>query len=368
MKPTPMKKYVLILIALCSWLQMRAQEINAAVEDSLTQQITQYYSKLPKEKIYLQTDKSCYVAGDTLWFRAHLVDAVSNVPSTNPSFPKDRSNFVYVELRENRNDSLLERVMIKRDSAGVFANALFLPGRIHTGKYTLVAYTRWMKNFGTEHFAYKQIQLIGEDFAEHAQRNASKSAEDSVSLTLSLMPEGGRLIRGATQQLAYKVIDSNGLGRDVSVRLVRTSDGEILQEGKSSHLGMGSLFLTPSDEPLRLEAYSEDGLSCAAPLPEACEQGVALMVNQRKENLFITPTVVQLDPSHLYLCAYGRNNILVEPLQGDKPIVIQTSKLAPGVMNIAIIDDTTKTVWAERLVFIYPQETDLRMETHIHTP
>ena len=115
----------------------------------ILQRILDYYKRVPKEQIYVHTDKPYYVPGDTVWFRAHLVDAVTHTPIS-------RSRYVYVELLDNAIDTLVQRVMVKCDSDGVFANAITLPGC-----YTLAAYTQWMRNFPVERFFYKQLLVVG---------------------------------------------------------------------------------------------------------------------------------------------------------------------------------------------------------------
>ena len=38
----------------------------------IEKRILEYYAHVPQEQIYLHTDKTYYVPGDTIWFRAHL--------------------------------------------------------------------------------------------------------------------------------------------------------------------------------------------------------------------------------------------------------------------------------------------------------
>lgn len=120
----------------------------------IQQRILDYYRKVPQEQIYVHTDRPYYVPGDTVWFRAHLVDAVTHTPIS-------RSRYVYVELLDNATDTLVQRVMVKCDSDGVFANAITLPRQLRSGCYTLAAYTQWMRNFPVERFFYKQLLVVG---------------------------------------------------------------------------------------------------------------------------------------------------------------------------------------------------------------
>ena len=109
---------------------------------------------ITQERIYIQTDKPYYAAGDTVWLRAHLVEAETNDPVS-------RSRFIYVELHDQQADTLMQRMMIRSDDDGVFANAMLLPKEIKGGVYTLVAYTQWMRNFPAERFCYQPLTVVG---------------------------------------------------------------------------------------------------------------------------------------------------------------------------------------------------------------
>ena len=284
---------------------------------------------------------------------AQLADAGTLQPSTAPDYPTTRSNFLYVELHDNAADTLVERIMLKRDSLGVFANAFFLPHELATGRYTMVAYTRWMMNFDQSLFARREIHVAGAADAVLADVPADNR------LHLSLMPEGGQLIDGQRQTLAYKVTDAGGSGIDVEVRLMRAADRAIVQEGRSSHLGMGSLqLLADAADSLIVEANDSLGRTCYATVPRALAKGATLAVTQRRKNLYISPIVAGLELSQLTLVAHGNGNLIVQDLRDGQPICIDTERLRPGVLNIALVEKSTLAVVAERLAFIYPRDTD----------
>ena len=116
--------------------------------------MTEYCAKVPQERIYVHTDKACYAAGDTIWFRAHLVDAATNKPVS-------RSRFMNIELYDRSADTLVNRMIVRCDSDGVFANAVLLSRKLFSGLYTLVAYTQWMRNFSADDFFYKPLLILG---------------------------------------------------------------------------------------------------------------------------------------------------------------------------------------------------------------
>ena len=141
-------KWQTVLSAAVETLQKKTDTLD------IQQRILDYYRRVPREQIYVHTDKPYYVPGDTVWFRAHLVDAVTHTPIS-------RSRYVYMELHDQQADTLVQRIIVKCDSDGVFANSITLPRHLHGGTYTLTAYTQWMRNFPVERFFYKPLWVVG---------------------------------------------------------------------------------------------------------------------------------------------------------------------------------------------------------------
>lgn len=104
----------------------------------------------PQEKIYLHTDKPYYMAGDTIWLRAHVADASTLSPTA-------LSKYVYVELRSavkpasGEQPPAQQRIRL-REREGVYAGYLPLPMTSESGDYTLTAYTAFMRNAGPDYF------------------------------------------------------------------------------------------------------------------------------------------------------------------------------------------------------------------------
>lgn len=105
---------------------------------------------MPQEKVYLQTDKPYYSAGEAIWFKGYVVNAATNFPNT-------LSRFIYVELIDKSN-TVISRIKIKKDSLG-FAGFIDLKPELPSGSYALRAYTFWMQNAGTDFFFKKDIYI-----------------------------------------------------------------------------------------------------------------------------------------------------------------------------------------------------------------
>ncbi|MFR0763341.1 MAG: hypothetical protein ACLSHL_04450 [Alistipes communis] len=117
----------------------------------------------PQEKLHVSTDKDSYIAGDTIWLRAHCADAATHRPVA-------ASRYVYAELRDDRG-SLVRRIkLLSRDS--VYSGYLPTQSLERFGDYSLTAYTLYMRNQGARLFlqeAAHDLALSGEpqDAAQH---------------------------------------------------------------------------------------------------------------------------------------------------------------------------------------------------------
>ncbi len=223
----------------------------------IEQRILDYYARVPQERIYLHTDKPYYVPGDTIWFRAHLVDAVTHTPIS-------RSRYVYVELLDNAADTLCQRIIVRCDSDGVFANALTLPRHLQGGSYTLVAYTQWMRNFSAERFCYHPLWVAGsEPKAEYESarlglpvrpaRTASPTGSDSPlqvgqrkgqllvrldhhttePLACALYGNGNLLVTDYTPGKVLRIDSQSLRPGSLSVAIVNRQTGDIIAESQT---------------------------------------------------------------------------------------------------------------------------------------
>ena len=346
-----MRNVAIIFLCCAGLLNIYSQSDSLS---QISERILDYYRKVPMEKIHIHTDRACYASGDTIWFRAYLVDAATNKPC-------NRSKFIYTELRNDAADTLVVRYKIKSDSTGVFANAIPLPQTLKAGDYTLVSYTRWMQNFSADDFFSKGIQIINSAEPLAPPQPPYRSVK---KIALTLMPEGGYLIDGFSQFLAFKVIDDEGLGIDANITLT-DSMGTILQTTRTQHLGMGKMLVhARRNEQLFIEAESM-GIVDRVALPEVLKSGVSMSVAQHRDKIHVQPFATDdIDLQQMSLVLYGAGNMIEIPVISGKLITIPKNDLRPGVINIAIVGKDTNRVYAERLVFVRDEKVKMADSVH----
>ncbi|MDH6356768.1 hypothetical protein [Parabacteroides sp. PF5-9] len=102
-----------------------------------------------RERIYLQTDKQLYLAGELLWMKLYLTDA--------EGIPLDFSKVGYVELVDETDPHIQAKVEINN---GIGEGWMELPPSLSTGFYRLIAYTRYMRNEGEAIYFQRPISII----------------------------------------------------------------------------------------------------------------------------------------------------------------------------------------------------------------
>ncbi len=148
----------------------------SASAQNMQDTIIAYFNLLknvPQEKLYLHLDKPFYGAGEKIWFKGYLVNAVTHQDNT-------QSNFIITELI-NRSDSIIGRKKIRRDSLG-FHNAFALPPTLPAGDYYLRAYSNWMLNQEPEFF-YSHNLKIGNSIDNTIVSNIEYQKEDETHYT-----------------------------------------------------------------------------------------------------------------------------------------------------------------------------------------
>lgn len=144
-----MKKTILFsLFAICLLTAIRAQE-SPATEKKVLLDLAAQVLTYPQEKIYLQTDRPCYVNGEKVFFRAFLLHAALNRPFL-------RSRYLYLELIDPLGEVTL-RLQVRPSEEGLFHGAMTLPEGIPEGYYRIRAYTRYMENCGEPWFFSRTI-------------------------------------------------------------------------------------------------------------------------------------------------------------------------------------------------------------------
>ena len=135
-----MNKIKVLILALVNLIFMQGISGQSPVNltDSLSRRFESYISSVPREEVYIHTDRQGYISGEDLWFNVYLIDRQSFKPSSN-------SSIVYFELLNSDNRPLIQKKIRIHNGSG--PGAIVIPDTLKTGNYKIRAYTSWMRNF-----------------------------------------------------------------------------------------------------------------------------------------------------------------------------------------------------------------------------
>lgn len=300
--------------------------------------LERWANKQPVEKAYLHFDRESYIAGETAWFKAYLSsDYLPDTISTN----------LYVELLSPG------LALISRSSCPVIlavANGqLDIPDSLRAGTYTLRAYTPYMVKQSPDFIFRKTVYI-------HGKKVSDEGTAPVPGTKLSFFPEGGNLVAGMENNIAFKAVDGNGL--PVTVKgTVQNSKGEEVASISDYHDGMGVFLLNP----VAGEKYTAVLGTAKFPLPDAVAKGIAVsLIPHPKGNFFeIHEQPGDIDFTVAYMIGQMQHHVVFRQefkaasssLQG----VINTEHLRSGILQVTFFNRNGMPL-AERLCFINNKE------------
>ena len=382
-------------------------------EKKLITNFTAQIRELQQEKVYLHTDKSVYTVGDKLWFRAYQVHAAA-------VFPMVYSHYIYVDLIDRR-DSVIQRVKVaERDSC--FFGQIEIPKDLQQGDYSLRAFTYYMQNGGEDYFFKKKIRVINpKDSRVWTDVTYTKNRENNYTATIRLsdgqgepyrtdkdgkfevkidttmktievefrdgqpfpfkryiyipsqlkdfdvqfFPEGGNLLSGNFQQVAFKAIGADGRAVEASGEVYQ--DSIVIATVHTQHDGMGK-FRLPVNPGKKFYAVmkTEEGVEKRFDLPEVSETGWGLSVSRKVS--ILSYRVIKGEnailPEELYTVVHCRGIVVgINRVNGLQRGSVNLNILPEGISHIVLLDAAGK-VYSQRLFFVKRnQRPELKITT-----
>jgi len=321
---------------------------QAQIEEVL-ERLNLYSLVYPKEKVFLHVDRTTYGDGETVWFQAYVT--ISPLGTFT-----DLSNTLYVQLLDQNDELITEEKVFVENGAG--AGHLELPDDLANGRYQLVAFTKWMRNFEEASYFRKDIDILSA-FSEDLVNPSNKSQ----GIDLQFLAESGSFIADIPTKVAFKAVDSNGQPSVVSGQVI-DEENAIVADFTSTHDGMGTVFLTPQAGK-SYQAKLKDGQ--AFDLPQVQNKGAHLKVNYLDDQVKVS--VIQLGyentAGNFHLLIHNKGFISsalqVEAKRNLSIVNLSFEKLDEGINSLTLLDQDLNPI-AERLIFIEKDQTKIAAE------
>ena len=232
---------VLLFLMCLMFLQRTYGQSQINSIDFLRQKFLIYCESVPREEIFLHSDREEYIAGEDMWFNIYLIDRQSSNTSLN-------SRIVYFEILNSGNSPIVQKRF--RVENGFGPGQIVLPDSLSTGTYTIRAYTNWMKNFLPVNCFMKEIKvynafitksLKGRTGTINFQKEETKDKIDNLQMipgltlkannlrsdTLEIFVNADQKYRSENNNLFYLFIQTHGKINLVSSEIITETNTKI---------------------------------------------------------------------------------------------------------------------------------------------
>ena len=377
-----MKRSVFLFFfsCICFFFAFAQQTPTPTTLEGWANRLETFGKSIPQEQVFVHMDNTCYFLGDTIYYKAYVRRADTGTPSR-------LSGVLYAELL-NQDGYLVERQQLELRNGQVHGSFV-LADTLYGGYYELRAYTRWQLNWGiTEHphnkvseqwFFNKRMakefyrdyeklysrvfpvfdkpDVPGDFYHEmtlRPLRRQSKIDETSPKPKLQLFPEGGNLVAGVPNRIAFEATSNEGLHLDGKVT-VADGSGNVVAEADVEQRGRGSFVFTPQSGKTYSVTYAGKKGTAKEKLPSPDVDGVALQVqNNGVGNRTVELRMAGAAASEPLGMTVMHNGVMLDfqtvPAGTSATLTLDEAKLKTGVCQVTIYNNVGR-VYADRLFF-----------------
>ena len=304
------------------------------------------HAALPQDQPYMLFSKRIYETGEDVWFKAWLFDR-SLLTLSN------RSQTLFLRIYDSA-DSLVwnEKYPI---FGGRAEGHVFIGEKWKTGEYRVEGYTQ--SSFyvdSTEAIFPQKIRVVDRIDKQKPQDTRTGLQKDNIRL--GLYPEGGYLVQGIKNYVAFKATDNQGVPVPLSGWLCE--NGARILDIESYHDGMGLLSFVPH-EGVRYTVQLTNGQEF--PLPTSLRSGMVMHLEHtdRKNVVFSARQLRGSMPRRISLFVqmrgvpcYQAGGVLRDSLIISLPM---SGFPGQGIAEATLFDEQQRPI-AERLFYVLPDK------------
>jgi hypothetical protein len=307
------------------------------ISQKIIETLNVYNDSFVQEKIHVHFDKAAYSVGETIWFKAYIINSNTTLSGS--------TNF-YAELL-NEQGNVVERKaypMYESTAAGSFD----IPKSWKGNQLNFRGYTTWMLNFDSSFLFTKAIPVF--------QSEQKANTTSAMTTTLRFFPEGGNWVANLPAVLAFKATGDNGLPATLS-GVIKDQTGKVITPFTTQHDGMGKIAL----DPLPFAEYYAEWKNASneaqrVVLPAQQKEGIALHVIPTASHIGFTITrsnTENFKQAHVVAQMYNQVAYRATINFSDKEAgaAIPVKSLVSGILQLTVFDADWRPV-AERIIFI----------------
>ena len=367
---------MLIIISFLCVVCASAQEVRTDLEQIVGRMnhVALFQKTYPQEKAYLHFDNTGYFEDERMYFKCYVTRSDNGKPS-------NISKVMYVDL-VNPSGNVVKRRKLRLENGEAHGDIL-LDSIYTTGFFEVRAYTRYMLNFGDDACFSRVFPVFNKPSVDGDYRNpqidqlsyhqrlperffetdsiatldpVQQKKRKSRGYTVSVYPEGGKLVRGLYSRVAFTVSDEEH--RPVSLAgEVDDAEGNMLAIVVSDSTGRGIFDIIPTGGPLTMVLTTPDTKKLEFEMPDVLDEGLVLTVDPISDDVGMRIlSTAGVRGMFIGMTVMNNGNIYLTDtlsLRDEYVRRLPRNRLRPGVNQLTLVD-AAGHIHAERLFFVCP--------------
>ncbi len=200
-----------------------------------------------------------------------------------------------------------------------------------------------------------KVKITGNDEQDRLIEDEVYIPTASQALDVQLLPEGGQLVSGLLQTIAFRSVDD--LGRPVNISgSIQNNKGETFSSFNTAHQGMGKFLLVPEvNETYTLNIEEPKQYKSTVSFPAVLNKGYALSYMGTIKNNCFFKLSKNFDGEEQISAIWQMEGIVVDAqtfvLTNQHNFSFGVQSLPTGIAKLTLFDANSEP-FAERLVFI----------------
>lgn len=337
-----MKKKSPILILLLLSIQFNTQSQSKNIDSHYTN-----YFQNTREIPFLHLNKTSFMEGEEIWFKAYIIEQNSN--KLHPT-----TSNLYVSIFDDEGKLKQQKLVHVKNGMG---NGNFeIDSTFNKRTYYLKASTNWMKNFKEDNSYTQKIKIVSSNERENTVQSSQEDYFD-----FQLFPEGGHLLAQSENNIGILIKDNNNKGIKIKKGEIKNEKGKVIGQFSNNNFGLSvkNIFV-PKNEILTFEATLQNGKVLKRNTKLLKNKGITINVKRYKEHFTINIKTNKTSLASLHSKKY---RILVHNTKSYKNLYFTFNKknnnyflglnkkdLSKGIHIITVFNEENAPV-LERLIY-----------------
>ncbi|MBT8221599.1 MAG: hypothetical protein KJN96_00380 [Eudoraea sp.] len=302
------------------------------------------YSELPREIVFVHLNKSTYIKGEQIGFKAYVFDKDNKKPSIE-------TKNLYCTLVDDNGEIVKKQLIMVNQ--GVGSGIMELDSLITANTYRFRAYTNWMRNFSEPNYFEQEIRVLD---PEKGEPNPPTNTPDTVDA--QFLPEGGHAVAGLEAVYGAIIKDQNGLGIPFLQATVVNEQDKFVTNFKVNAMGIGRFAIQTSPGTRYFVKFSHKEKAYRLPLETMEAEGIVIKLQDLRNKLGLIFNAKFKDNRHLdvpYLLTFHDGNSLKSlelSFNGNNEsiVILPKEDLYKGMNTFTLFNPEGKPI-LERLYF-----------------